>query len=112
MVAVSSQGNTAVQHSIRRQSDHGAAIGSPKLKGSLAGFAVRTGEAAARRTRLELASHALQQHVKSNVMTYRARVAPNGLTGSPTRAGGTRMSGLAVGVGGRSHHAPFVRTRG
>ena len=94
---LSSQGSNAVQRSLRRQ------VQPPREgSGRLDGFAVRTGEGAARRTRLELASQALQQHVKSNVMTYRARVAPN--SGSPTRAGTTRMSGLAIGGGGGGRH--------
>lgn len=109
--ALASQGATAVQRTLQKQKQkqqttekhQRGPAGSARLGSTgasrLDGFAVRTGGAAARRTRLELASQALQQHVKSQVLTHRARMAPN--PNSPTRAGPTRMSGLPLGGGSR-----------
>lgn len=100
---LSSQGATAVQRSLRRgQRQQQKHTPDKQQRGSpgspLDGFAVPMGDGPARRTRLELASHALHQHVKSQVLTHRARVAPND---SPTRAGCTRMAGLPIGAGSR-----------
>ena len=95
--SLSSQGATALQRSLRRvQQQQRQSPGSARSACSspLGGFAARTGDVAARQVRLELASQALHQHVKSQVLTNRARVAPN--PNSPTRAGTTRMAGLPI----------------
>ena len=96
--SLSSQGASAVQHSLRRvqRQQQRQSPGSARsvCSSPLDGFAVRTGDVAARQIRLELASQALHQHVKSQILTNRARVAPN--PNSPTRAGTTRMAGLPI----------------